>query len=87
MNLTRSRLRPPGSAGAGLSAYALPACAGMGFVFSSPLLRGLLTSMLWLARPPHPVRVFADMDSATRWGVQVARAAARARQSQEPRDV
>lgn len=32
-------------------------CAGIDFAFASPLSRGVLSAVLWIARPPVPVQV------------------------------
>ena len=53
-------------------------CAGVALVFSSPLLRGMLTAILWVAKPEHPVRVFTDLGEALVWAKDQLRAAAEA---------
>lgn len=45
-------------------------------IFSSGLLRGLLTAIFWLRSPPFPVEVFPDREAAFTWArVQLQNAA------------
>ncbi len=47
---------------------AMPCCAGTALVFSSPMLRGMLTALFWFFKPPYPVKVLPDLASAQAWG-------------------
>ena len=38
------------------------------FVFSSRMMRGLLTAILWMRNPEYPCETFGDIDSAVAWG-------------------
>lgn len=42
--------------------------AGIAFVIKSPLVRGGLTAVLWLARIPAPVKILPTKSDALRWG-------------------
>ena len=42
-------------------------CVGTALVFRSPLMRGLLTAIFWLFKPPYPTRAFASADPARAW--------------------
>lgn len=42
-------------------------CAG-GLIFSSTIMRGMLTAILWLKQPRHETRIFATRDEAVSWG-------------------
>ena len=44
-----------------------PRCRGFALVFSSPLLRMLLTAILWTAKPDYELKVFSDLDEALTW--------------------
>jgi len=59
--LTRSMQAHEGHAAAGF-----PNC-GVALVFSSALLRGMLTAMLWMYKPRHESRVFSDLAEAEAW--------------------
>jgi len=59
--LTRSMQAHEGHAAAGF-----PNC-GVALVFSSALLRGMLTAMLWVYKPKHESRVFSDLTDAEAW--------------------
>lgn len=39
-------------------------CAGIDFSFASPLSRGVLTAVFWIARPPVPVQVHDNLHAA-----------------------
>lgn len=39
-------------------------CAGLDFAFPSPVSRGVLTAIFWIARPPVPVQVHDSARSA-----------------------
>jgi len=43
-----------------------PNCGGA-LVFSSALLRGMLTAILWIKKPKHETRVFANIAEAVAW--------------------
>jgi hypothetical protein len=45
-------------------------CVGFGMVFTSTLMRGFLTAIFWVARPPYATEVFADLEAAVEWGKQ-----------------
>jgi hypothetical protein len=45
--------------------------AAWGFVSVSPLIRGSITAISWLASFPMPVRVFADTYGCSAWLAQV----------------
>lgn len=40
---------------------------GAAFVFSSVLLRGMMTAIFWMYRPRWETRVFAELDEALTW--------------------
>lgn len=42
--------------------------AGTAMVFTSALMRSLLTAMFWLRKSNHPTAVFANPDEALAWG-------------------
>lgn len=42
-------------------------CAACGMVFSSPVMRALLTTLLWMVKPPYPTQVFKTRKLATEW--------------------
>lgn len=39
-----------------------------GFVFSSRMMRGLLTAILWMRSPEYPTETFATIEEAVQWG-------------------
>jgi len=43
-----------------------PNCGGA-LVFSSAVLRGMLTAILWIKKPKHETRVFANAHEAVAW--------------------
>ena len=45
---------------------------GIGLVFQSSLLRGMLTAILWLRNFEEPVKVFASVEAAMQWGQKLA---------------
>lgn len=48
-------------------------CAGVALVFSSQVLRGVLTAIFWVRRPACPCSVFTDRGDALVWALGVAR--------------
>ncbi len=42
-------------------------CRGLGFVITSPFVRGALTAVLWMVEFPFPYKIFATRDEATGW--------------------
>ena len=42
-------------------------CAGCAMVFSSMLLKGILTAIFWIHKPPHPTKVFNVQEDAIEW--------------------
>jgi len=44
-----------------------PFLRAVAVVVRSPVERGLAGAVLWLMRPPYPVRFFSDVDEAVRW--------------------
>jgi hypothetical protein len=42
-------------------------CQGTALVFSSTLLRGMLTAVFWFFRPKYPTRVFGSTTDANAW--------------------
>jgi len=42
-------------------------CAGTALVFSSPVVRGMLSAVFWFFKPPYPVKVVPDLVSARAW--------------------
>lgn len=42
-------------------------CCATAMVFDSMLMRGALTAMLWMFRPPYPTEVFKTREDALRW--------------------
>ena len=42
-------------------------CRGAAMVFNSAMLRGMLTAILWVSRPPYPTRVFKTVEEARTW--------------------
>jgi hypothetical protein len=51
-----------------------PFLRGIAVVVRSQIERGLAGAVLWLMRPPYPVRFFADLDEAVRWADAAVRA-------------
>ena len=41
--------------------------AGIAFVLNSPVVRGVLTAIMWLTPLPVPHRIFADIEDARTW--------------------
>ena len=47
-------------------------CRGSAFVIHSPIVRGMMTAILWIKKPPAETRVFEDFAEAKTWaGEQV----------------
>lgn len=44
---------------------------GAAFVFSSVLLRGMMSAIFWMYRPRWETRVFAEVDQALAWADQL----------------
>ena len=42
-------------------------CALTAMIFKSLPLRGMLTAIFWLFKPPYPTRVFGGLDEALTW--------------------
>ena len=51
----------------GMKDYARLYCAGSAMVFDSPLLRGMLTAIFWITKPPYPTQVFKTLEDADAW--------------------
>lgn len=45
-------------------------CVGTALVFSSALMRGMLTAILWVRKPTYETHVFATVGEAVTWGKQ-----------------
>lgn len=54
-----------------------PFLRALAVVVRSPIERGLAGAVLWLTRPPYPVRFFADVDEAVRWAAATTTAGVR----------
>lgn len=65
--LSASQRRMAAQAGERDRAYSGKWCRASALVFDNPVLRGILTAIDWVFRPPFPQRVFSDMESATAW--------------------
>lgn len=47
-------------------------CRGLAFTITSPIVRGMMTAILWIKRPPVETRTFEELDAALSWaGEQV----------------
>lgn len=42
-------------------------CLGQGLALTSAIQRGVLTAMLWLRKPPAPLKAFATRAEASQW--------------------
>ena len=42
-------------------------CRGSAFVMTSTMVRGLMTAILWVRKPPVETRVFEELDEAMDW--------------------
>lgn len=42
-------------------------CRGTGMVFTSAVLRGVLTAIFWVKKPAYPTQVFATREAAFEW--------------------
>lgn len=42
-------------------------CKGTAFVISSPLIRGALTAIMWMATMPYPYDIFGSIEEADVW--------------------
>ncbi|MFH1809922.1 MAG: hypothetical protein ABIJ09_14350 [Pseudomonadota bacterium] len=42
-------------------------CHATAMVFTSPVLKLVLTAILWLNKPKHELKVFSDIDAAMTW--------------------
>ena len=51
-------------------------CQGTALVFTSNLLKGLLTAILWVRKPRYETKVFTDVDEAVAWARQMSAAPA-----------
>lgn len=56
-------------------------CLGTAMVFTSVVLRGVLTAIFWIRKPRYPTRVFGSLEEAERWARETARPASGSRQS------
>ena len=45
----------------------IASCLGTALVFDSLMLRGMLNAVFWFFKPPYPVKVVPDLESAQRW--------------------
>ena len=45
-------------------------CQGLAMVFSSRILRGLLTAIFWVRKPPYPTVVFNELEPAIDWALR-----------------
>lgn len=46
-------------------------CLGAVFIIGSPLVRGVLTALLWFQPMKIPHHVVADLDAAVRWAIEL----------------
>jgi hypothetical protein len=46
-------------------------CMGAVFIIASPLVRGVLTALLWFQPMKLPHHVVADLDAAVRWAIEL----------------
>lgn len=60
------RKKLSGSLG-GDKAELVATCTCTALVFSSPMLRGMLSAVFWLFKPAYPVKVLPDLASAHDW--------------------
>jgi hypothetical protein len=44
-------------------------CRGLAMVFDSAMLRGILTAVWWVKKPPYPQKVFKNVEQAKAWCV------------------
>ena len=51
----------------GMKDYAAQYCVGSAMVFDSPVLRGMLTAIFWITKPPYPTQVFKTIEDAEDW--------------------
>ena len=42
-------------------------CVGVAMVFDSAFLRGILTAIFWVRKPPYPTQVFRTVAEAKTW--------------------
>lgn len=42
-------------------------CVASAMVFHSPIMRSLTTAMMWMSRPPYPMRTFREIQPAMDW--------------------
>lgn len=45
-------------------------CAGTGFVVQSPVVRGVMTAVMWMQELPHPYAICATYERAESWCIQ-----------------
>lgn len=45
-------------------------CAGTGFVVQSPVVRGVMTAVMWMQELPHPYAICATYQRAESWCIQ-----------------
>jgi hypothetical protein len=45
-------------------------CKAMAMIFESKILRGILTAIFWVRRPPYPLSVFNDSKEANAWALE-----------------
>jgi hypothetical protein len=44
-------------------------CKAMAMIFDSKILRGILTAIFWVRRPPYPLRVFTEPGEGELWAL------------------
>jgi hypothetical protein len=50
--------------------FARAYCRGTVLVFSSVMMRALLTGILWVRRPPQPLHIAATLNDANTWALK-----------------
>jgi len=45
-------------------------CRAMAMIFDSKILRGILTAIFWVRRPPYPLRVFNEPGEGELWALE-----------------
>jgi hypothetical protein len=50
--------------------------AGLGFVFKSAVIRGMLVATYWLFPPPYAYKTFDSLEDATAWAEELLRGTA-----------
>jgi hypothetical protein len=50
-----------------LSAMLADSCVAHAMIMDSAIVRGALIGILWVKRPPWPIKVFGDIEAADEW--------------------